>query len=864
MNAAPTASNVVSVATSSAASKASSRGSSPIPGHPPLLPKIQKPAPKEKARLVAAEPPLEIPVPPITLCEALTRSRTNWTTHLFPPAPAIPHDAPVMLLGAPTLVIGPHMFPGTEFFKVMFPPPPEIESIWNAHQQQMQQMSKSNDPLPQTGAGLEVMKGVGATDPGNVRENAIQKSQSTSQSSAPTVAAVENTAASGTSGGSHLAQQQLPTAPSTDQAMGTVTETVYSEPTVVLLPDGTLAEIAQPVPSTEGLVGNSNVLQPGPVTQEANRHQRGEVTTTLPGMVATAEQSNFAQHTNVSHAPSFASQGPFQPAPAPETEGAAKAITPTQASTAESERDREAIRKRMAKPRVPKRRIEIVFRFRDTPDLSWSLPKNTLMDTRIGASGLLELLLALYLPAHVSKGSRRLAPHQGVLMNLVGAPKLLIEALNEYFTLPSSVTKSMAIKMEKYPFISDMRIDYTPNPVRLAPKRPHEDDDDNPDEAGTSLPDKATTAATSTATKSTGAETPAPSKKRSRPRPSRRRTSSMFQEAYSANSQAVAFTNEVNESGISAVVAEDARPDSSAYHNRKDVGEPSHSTAPPLSKASKRSHSPTQTGRSTTSRSTRQQSVTSPSVSAAPIDEGFSDGGTGTALAVVASAPPPGKRSHKGYAWIIEPVDKPAANDFTASVKRQAEELLKDGIESSPAESAKRRRAAAAAAAAAVSTSAALSTSSSSGSFSAPSVAAPKISHVAGDVAMADGNPATAPSPQQAAAGLPGSAAPMFSKVKIRVGGKTFTGVPTVAAAPALPPNPTNAPAVPTPKPARPPPSASSATAQRRVCTSCGVKETPLWRMGPAGPKSLCNACGVRYSKGRLKDKNGNFFPRPK
>lgn len=37
---------------------------------------------------------------------------------------------------------------------------------------------------------------------------------------------------------------------------------------------------------------------------------------------------------------------------------------------------------------------------------------------------------------------------------------------------------------------------------------------------------------------------------------------------------------------------------------------------------------------------------------------------------------------------------------------------------------------------------------------------------------------------------------------------------------------------------------------------------TPLWRSGPDGPKTLCNACGVRFKKGKLalfKDKDGNL-----
>ncbi|PIA28510.1 hypothetical protein AQUCO_06900048v1 [Aquilegia coerulea] len=38
----------------------------------------------------------------------------------------------------------------------------------------------------------------------------------------------------------------------------------------------------------------------------------------------------------------------------------------------------------------------------------------------------------------------------------------------------------------------------------------------------------------------------------------------------------------------------------------------------------------------------------------------------------------------------------------------------------------------------------------------------------------------------------------------------------------------------------------------RRRCAHCGTEETPQWRMGPMGPKTLCNACGVRYKSGRL------------
>ncbi|XP_054811625.1 GATA transcription factor 11-like isoform X2 [Prosopis cineraria] len=37
-----------------------------------------------------------------------------------------------------------------------------------------------------------------------------------------------------------------------------------------------------------------------------------------------------------------------------------------------------------------------------------------------------------------------------------------------------------------------------------------------------------------------------------------------------------------------------------------------------------------------------------------------------------------------------------------------------------------------------------------------------------------------------------------------------------------------------------------------RKCMHCQVTKTPQWREGPMGPKTLCNACGVRYRSGRL------------
>ncbi|KAB1218213.1 GATA transcription factor 1 [Morella rubra] len=43
-----------------------------------------------------------------------------------------------------------------------------------------------------------------------------------------------------------------------------------------------------------------------------------------------------------------------------------------------------------------------------------------------------------------------------------------------------------------------------------------------------------------------------------------------------------------------------------------------------------------------------------------------------------------------------------------------------------------------------------------------------------------------------------------------------------------------------------------SSTTIGRKCQHCGAEKTPQWRAGPYGPKTLCNACGVRYKSGRL------------
>ncbi|XP_021294426.1 GATA transcription factor 9-like [Herrania umbratica] len=46
-------------------------------------------------------------------------------------------------------------------------------------------------------------------------------------------------------------------------------------------------------------------------------------------------------------------------------------------------------------------------------------------------------------------------------------------------------------------------------------------------------------------------------------------------------------------------------------------------------------------------------------------------------------------------------------------------------------------------------------------------------------------------------------------------------------------------------------PNANSESSGRK-CLHCAAEKTPQWRTGPMGPKTLCNACGVRYKSGRL------------
>jgi hypothetical protein len=45
-------------------------------------------------------------------------------------------------------------------------------------------------------------------------------------------------------------------------------------------------------------------------------------------------------------------------------------------------------------------------------------------------------------------------------------------------------------------------------------------------------------------------------------------------------------------------------------------------------------------------------------------------------------------------------------------------------------------------------------------------------------------------------------------------------------------------------------PAGNARKPQDVTCLNCGTQQTPQWRRGPDGPRTLCNACGVRFKKG--------------
>ncbi|KAI8869349.1 GATA-domain-containing protein [Ramicandelaber brevisporus] len=40
-----------------------------------------------------------------------------------------------------------------------------------------------------------------------------------------------------------------------------------------------------------------------------------------------------------------------------------------------------------------------------------------------------------------------------------------------------------------------------------------------------------------------------------------------------------------------------------------------------------------------------------------------------------------------------------------------------------------------------------------------------------------------------------------------------------------------------------------SVAAVPTTCRKCGATDTPEWRRGPEGSRTLCNACGLQYAK---------------
>lgn len=51
----------------------------------------------------------------------------------------------------------------------------------------------------------------------------------------------------------------------------------------------------------------------------------------------------------------------------------------------------------------------------------------------------------------------------------------------------------------------------------------------------------------------------------------------------------------------------------------------------------------------------------------------------------------------------------------------------------------------------------------------------------------------------------------------------------------------------------------NNASTQIKKCLYCGSKSTPMWRRGPQGAGTLCNACGVKWKHGKIL--NGNDAP---
>jgi len=46
-----------------------------------------------------------------------------------------------------------------------------------------------------------------------------------------------------------------------------------------------------------------------------------------------------------------------------------------------------------------------------------------------------------------------------------------------------------------------------------------------------------------------------------------------------------------------------------------------------------------------------------------------------------------------------------------------------------------------------------------------------------------------------------------------------------------------------------------------KTCVKCGTSDTPLWRNGPEGPKSMCNACGIRWKRANTPKNKKKLLP---
>ncbi|KAJ3334385.1 hypothetical protein HDU76_000078 [Blyttiomyces sp. JEL0837] len=93
------------------------------------IPSAKPPKQPKGPKVEASEAPIELTIQPMTLYEALHRSRKQWTTQLLQMCPPIPSGIPVRHLCDATVVIGPHMFTETQFFSVTWPPKDDIIDV---------------------------------------------------------------------------------------------------------------------------------------------------------------------------------------------------------------------------------------------------------------------------------------------------------------------------------------------------------------------------------------------------------------------------------------------------------------------------------------------------------------------------------------------------------------------------------------------------------------------------------------------------------------------------------------------------------------------------------------------------------------